>query len=245
MPPRVAGLLRVARQSWRAPISRGECFEGNKDMYDASGFIDMTSSEEVARADAALLVRFEWVDVEDPEATKANGYACFQKKEFVRIRIPGSQEERFRKVTEETRRRFPRAYAAFKAGHAEVVDGTALKECPVLNASEVSMLNHHGVAAVEQVAALSDEQISNMGHGIRPIRDRVKSWWDARKSQRPIAELQAQLNKERAEKEAILERLAALEAGSHKNGATAAETPDKPAPKKRNRKPKAVPTQEG
>lgn len=208
-------------------------------MLDASGFVDMTSSEESAREDAALHVRFEWLDVPDAEATKANGYPCFKQKEYVRIRIPGSQEERLRKVTDNERRRFPRAYAAFKAGNAEAVNGTALKECPVLNATEVSMFNHHGVFSVEQVAALSDENISGMGHGIRPVKDRVKAWYEARKSQAPVAALQAQLREKDEQMAGLLERLSALEAGTHQNGATLPQTPA-PQPKpKRNRKPKA------
>lgn len=209
---------------------------------DASGFVDMTSSEAVAREDAALLVRFEWVDVEDPEETKKNGYACFRKREFVRILIPGSKEERVTKARPEHKRRFPRAWAAFQAGHGEAINGTPLAECAVLNATERSMLNHHGVVSVEQAAALSDENISNMGHGVRPVRDRVKSWMDARKSHQPIAALQAQLKEKDAAMAAMMERLAALET---RDGApTLAEAPKPKRVRASRAKPKAAQPQE-
>lgn len=209
-------------------------------MFDDASFIQTAFSESQARDDAALLVRFEWQDVEDPEATEAAGFQQFRRREIIRIRIPGSQEERVSKVSQEHKLRFPRAYAAFKAGEENAIDGTPLKECPVLNTNEIYMLNHHGVFSVEQVAALSDENISNMGHGVRPVRDRTKNWLSARKNHAPVAALQAQLKEKDEQLERLSERLAALEAGSAKNGATAAETPVKPAPKKRNRKPKAA-----
>jgi hypothetical protein len=212
-------------------------------MHDASGFVDMTSYEAQAREDAALLVRFEWMDVVDVDATKTNGYTTYKQKEFVRIRIPGSHEERVLKVKDEHKRRFPRAWAAFKAGDANAINGTALKECPLLNATEVSMLNHHSVVSVEQLAALSDENISGMGHGVRLLKERVKPWHEARKSAKPMAELRAELEEERQKRQSLEERLAALEAGSHGNGATGPQTPVKEPPKKRNRKPKTVPAE--
>jgi hypothetical protein len=75
-----------------------------------------------------------------------------------------------------------------------------------------------------------------MGHGIRPLRDRAKSWTEARKSHKPIAALQAQLDAERAEKEAMAVRLAALEAHMLGRQVDASEV----APKKRVRKTKAA-----
>jgi hypothetical protein len=203
-------------------------------MFDDASFMQMALNENQAREDAALLVRFEWMDIEDPEATKAVGYQQFKRKEFIRIRIPGTQEERVSKVKEEHRRRFPRAYAAFKAGEENAINGTPLKECAVLNANEISMLNHHGVFSVEQVAALSDENMSNMGHGVRPVRDRVKSWWEARKTQAPVAALQAQLKEKDEQVAELMARLSALEAGQ-----------PAPAPKPKRVRSKPKPQAEG
>jgi hypothetical protein len=177
---------------------------------DDSSFFAMASSEAQQQADAGLLVRFEWADVPDADATEKAGYPQFRRRERVCIRIPG-RDERFDWVKEEHRRRFPRAYAAFKAGTPEKIDGTPLSDWPGTNKNEVSMLGHYGVLSVEQLAGTSDESISLMGHGVRPIRDRAKAWLEARKSNKPVAELQSAL-KERDEKiEALTDRLLALE----------------------------------
>ncbi len=203
------------------------------------GFVDMTSNEVQAREDAALYVRFEVRDIEDAEETKKNGYPCFKPREFVCIRIPGSHEERVQKVRPEHKQRFARAWAAFQAGVKDGAHGTPLKECPVLSATDVSMFTHHGAMSVEQVVALSDENISNMGHGIRPAMERVKTWWEARKSQKPMAEMKAQIQERDDLIAQMSARLAALEA---RDGAPTMEEAPKP---KRIRKPKAKPEAQG
>lgn len=205
------------------------------------GFVDMTSNEDVAREDAALLVRFELRDVDDPEETLKNGYPCFKQREFVCIRIPGSREERIKKVTVEHKRRFPRAWAAYQAGLKDAINGTPLKECAVLSATEVSMFNHHGVMAVEQAVALSDENIGNMGHGIRPAVERIKTWWESRKSQKPLAEMKAQIQQRDELIAQMSARLAALEAATGvPTLSPEAPTPALPKPKRVRSKPKPV-----
>lgn len=207
---------------------------------DDSSFFAMASTEAQQQADAGLLVRFEWADVPDADATEKAGFPQFRRRERVCIRIPG-RDERFDWVKPEHRARFPRAYAAFKAGTPEKVDGTPLADWAGTSKNEVSMLNHHGVVSVEQLAGCSDESISLMGHGVRPIRDRAKSWLDARKLNKPVAELQAALK----ERDALLasqgERLKALEDALLGKG-VAVPAPV-PAPRKRGR-PKKEASQE-
>ncbi len=203
------------------------------------GFVDMTSPETAAREDASLLVRFQVDDIVDEEATKANGYTSYKKIERVYIRIPGSHEERIKKVTREHKLRFPRAWAAYQAGVKDGAHGTPLKECAVLSATDVSMFTHHGVMSVEQAVALSDENIGNMGHGVRTVLERVKSWWEARQSQKPLAEMKAQIQERDDLIAQMSARLAALEA---RDGAPTME--EAPKPKRvRIRKPKAVPAE--
>lgn len=207
-------------------------------MDDASLF-RQAFTEDQAKFDAHLPVRFEWFDEEDPTETKRCGFARYKRIQIIRTLIPGSKDERVDRVREEHKHRFPRAWAAFLAGEEGVVDGTPLKDFPGLTKDDISTAIHFHVLSVEQLASMSDEHVGNLGHGWRQRRDSAKTWLASRKASQPVAELQAQLDAERAEKEAILERLVALEA---RDGAKSLEeAPKAEAPKpKRIRKPKPV-----
>lgn len=206
-------------------------------MFDDSSLFKQAFTEE-AKLDAQLPVRFEWFDEEDPEETKRCGYPRFKRIQILRTAIPGSKDERVDRVREEHKHRFPRAWAAFLAGEEGVVDGTPLKEFPGLTKDDISTLTHFHVLSVEQLASMSDEHVSNLGHGWRDRRNGAKAWLAARKSAQPVAELNAKLEEKDAQVAALMERLAALEAASPKNGAHGPQTPV-PEPKpKRNRKPK-------
>lgn len=201
-------------------------------MDDAS-FFRQALTEDQAKFDAMLPVRFEWFDEEDPAESKKCGYARYRRIQILRTLIPGSKDERVDRVREEHKIRFPRAWAAFLAGEDGVVDGTPLKAFPGLTKDDISTAIHFHVLSVEQLAGMSDEHISNLGQGWRQKRDMAKNWIAAQKSAQPVAELNAALEDERQLRRALEERLAALE-----GAATPAPAPQA-APKKRNRKPKA------
>lgn len=213
-------------------------------MDDASLF-RQALTEDQAKFDAHLPVRFEWFDEEDPIETKKCGFARYKRIQIIRTLIPGSKDERVDRVREEHKLRFPRAWAAFIAGEEGVVDGTPLKDFPGLTKDDISTLVHFHVLSVEQLASMSDEHLANLGHGFRQRRDGAKAWLTSRRSTQPVAELNAQLEEEKQKRrdsderaEAMATRLAALEQMmSGQNGASGQQVPVA-APKKRNRKPK-------
>jgi hypothetical protein len=209
-------------------------------MDDASLF-RQAMTEDQAKFDAHLPVRFEWFDEEDPTETKKCGYPRYKRIQIIRTLIPGSKDERVDRVREEHKRRFPRAWAAFLAGEEGVVDGTPLKAFPGLSKDDISTAVHFHVLSVEQLASMSDEHIGNLGHGWRGKRDGAKNWLASQRSAQPMAELNAQLEDERQKRQALEDRLATLEA--HGNGAKGPQTPVQAPPKKRNRKPKVVPAE--
>ena len=194
-------------------------------MDDAS-FFKLAMTEDQAKFDASLPVRFEYLDIEDPVESKKSGYARYKRITIIRTLIPGSKDDRVDRVNEGHKLRFPRAWAAFQAGEEGVTDGTALREFPGLTKDDVSIATHANVLSVEQLAALSDEQASQVGHNWRQRRDAAKAWLAARKSEAPVAELNAALDEERQKRMALEARLAALE------GTPVA----RPEPKKRIRK---------
>lgn len=213
-------------------------------MFDDAQFFQAAMTENQAKFDAQLPVRFEWFDEEDPAETKRCGYPRYKRIQIIRTLIPGSKDERVDRVRAEHKHRFPRAWAAFLAGEEGVVDGTPLKDFPGLTKDDVSTLTHFHVLSVEQLASMSDEQVGNLGHGWRARRDGAKTWMSARRAAQPVAELNAQLEEERSRRAELEARLAALEAGTYQNGAAGqAQLPVATPPKKRNRKPKAVPAE--
>lgn len=180
-------------------------------MLDDASFFRQALADDQSRADAQLPVRFEWFDQEDPEETKKCGYTRYKRIQIIRTLIPGSKEDRVDRVNEDYKRRFPRQWAAFLAGEEGVVDGTPLKDFPGLTKDDISTLMHFHVLSVEQLAAMSDENATNIGHGFRQRRDGAKAWLAARKSAQPVAELNAKLKEKDEQVAALMERLAALE----------------------------------
>jgi hypothetical protein len=203
-------------------------------MDDAS-FFRQAMTEDQSKLDAQLPVRFEWFDEEDPAETKKCGYPRFKRIQILRTLIPGSKDERVDRVREEHKHRFPRAWAAFLAGDEGVVDGTPLKAFPGLTKDDISTAVHFHVLSVEQLAAMSDEHISNLGQGWRQKRDMAKNWLAAQKAAQPVAELNARVEDERQKRIEAEERAALMEA---RLAALEGATAPMPEPKKRNRKPK-------
>lgn len=211
-------------------------------MDDATLFkyaVTGLETEHQAKFDAHLPVRFEWFDEEDPIESKKCGYARYKRIQIIRTLIPGSKDERVDRVNEGHRRRFPRQWAAFLAGEEGVVDGTPLKDFPGLTKDDISTAVHFHVLSVEQLAAMSDEQAGNVGHGWRQKRDGAKAWLATRKAGEPVAELNARLEEKDAQLAAMMDRLKALEAAGVP--VLSPEAPTPAVPRKRVRKPKAKP----
>lgn len=207
-------------------------------MDDASLF-RQALTEDQAKFDAHLPVRFEWFDEEDPVETKRCGFARYKRIQIIRTLIPGSKDERVDRVREEHKIRFPRAWQAFLAGEEGVVDGTPLKDFPGLTKDDISTLVHFHVLSVEQLASMSDEHLANLGHGFRQRRDGARTWLASRKATQPVAELNAQLDDERQKRQALEERLAALEGRDGQPVLAVA-----PKPKRVRSKPKPKPVAE-
>lgn len=120
---------------------------------------------------------FKMVPVENKAKSREAGRPIYEEREYVEIIIPGSRNERpVRRVQDEDKERWPREYAAFKRNQEETQEGTPLEQWPRMTRSRVHELKAVGVFSVEDLAALSDQNLANVGPDARELRDNAKAF---------------------------------------------------------------------
>jgi hypothetical protein len=143
--------------------------------------------------------------------SRQEGRPIFEEREFVRIIIPGDRRSMaVEPVGDEHRARWPKEYEAFKAGREAPVEGTPLKEWPVsaMTAARAEELAFFNIKTVEQLAALNDAQLANLGMGARELRERAKLWLSvARSDAAPLERLQAENERLASENERLTREL--------------------------------------
>lgn len=117
---------------------------------------------------SSLVPRVQWAD-------DANGYPTFQDVEYVAIRRLGDNlVEHVSPARDSHRKRFAKAYEAFKAGRDGAREGFPLNEWPPVTRSEVEELALRRVYTVEQLAASDPNKLGiERGH---PLVVRAKDF---------------------------------------------------------------------
>ena len=165
--------------------------------------------------------RFYTKPVQNNFKSETEGRAVFEDKEFVEILVPGDRKTVVDTlVKEEHRRRWPQAYAAFKAGLETPLQGTPLEEWPAITRSQVEELRFAHVRTVEQLAGLGDDALNRtVPMGGFPLREKAKRWLDAQAGNAQTEALAAEnarkdeiIAEQKRQYEALLERVAAIEA---------------------------------
>jgi hypothetical protein len=132
----------------------------------------------------ALAVRFYSKEVQNDFLTNKEGRPISYMADFVRIEVPGNQTsiiETF--VNNGHKARFPTQWAMYlneKAdgnNNPDNVQGTILRDWPILSTAQATELKHFKFYTVEQVAAASDQQIMAIGMtaGMSPLALRDKA----------------------------------------------------------------------
>ncbi len=131
-------------------------------------------------------VKLEW-------KSRQEGRPIFEDRDFVRIIIPGDRRSMaVEPVGEAHKERWPREYEAFRAGREAPLEGTPLSEWPVslMGPARVQELAYFNLRTVEQLAAVNDAQLQNLGMGSRELRERARTWLEvAEKGAGPIERL--------------------------------------------------------
>ena len=119
-------------------------------------------TDQQSKMDEGLLVKFYIKPVQNQAETASQGKPVFKDAEYIEIRTPGQKSFIARKVRPGDLERFPRHYKAYKdrTSDVEVVEGTLLKEWPLITRSQVEELAFANVKTVEQLVAMPDSNAS-------------------------------------------------------------------------------------
>ncbi|WP_395443572.1 hypothetical protein [Caulobacter sp. UC70_42] len=123
--------------------------------------------------------RFYSKPVKNNFRSESEGRPVFEDKEFVEILVPGDRKTVVDTlVKDEHKRRWPREYAAFKAGQEVPVEGTPLEEWPQITRSQVEELKFAHIRTVEQLASLPDDPrtVRSPWGALRCARRRSAIW---------------------------------------------------------------------
>mgnify|MGYP001276829933 CR=1 FL=1 len=140
-------------------------------------------------------VTFELRAVEDREASIREGHYIAHDVAYAIITPQGSKD-RIERVAEEwfvmlerqaQDNRFPRewaraykaAFEEWKAGNEPAVNGTDVKNWPVLSPSQLRACLELRLRTVEDVAAMNEESILRLGMGGRTLKAKAKDWLEA------------------------------------------------------------------
>jgi len=127
-------------------------------------------------SDAALHVEFYTDALQSGYKSEQAGHPVFDDVEMIRIITPGDSKTIIETKVDETHKfRFASHYKRFKDGLVNVVSGWALKEWPVITASQVKLLNYHNVMTVEQLSTISDQACNTIGMGMMELRTKAKA----------------------------------------------------------------------
>lgn len=131
--------------------------------------------------------------VPDEKATEESGAVRMRELEMVRIVVAGDMlNVATSPVTAEIKQRFATQYDAWKAKRQEMhIDGTPLKNWPMIPAIRIAEFNAVGIFSVENLAAVADGNINRLADG-RIWREKAKAWLESAKENGAAAKYAAE-----------------------------------------------------
>jgi hypothetical protein len=188
---------------------------GGYNPNEASRFVDEARRYLPTDDDPGCIGTFEWHDEFKPyasrEATEREGkpVEIFEKVLYIRIVIRGSSiNEVHRPARPEDKARFPFAWQEFNKGEKARERGTPIQMLG-LDLPIIRQLAARNVFTVEDMAAVSDNNIQNLGLGAREFRKRAQDYLEARRES-PVAA--ARVNEQQALINSQAEQLARMQA---------------------------------
>lgn len=172
-------------------------------------------------------VSFEVQAVEDRQASIEAGHYVAKDVVYA-IVTPAGSKDRIPRVASEwlamlaeqvQQQRFPgewlnafrEAYKAFCEGREAPLNGTALRDWPVISPAQLQQLLNFSVRTVEDLAVANEETLSRLGMGGRALKQKAIEWLDASKGIGAQAEMITAIKLENAQlKETVNAQAAAI-----------------------------------
>lgn len=164
----------------------------------------------------------------DEIQTSKAGHEVYRDVEFVKIAVPGDKNSVvFQPAADTHRKRFPRAYAEFKArtAGAETREGLPIEQWAPISRSVAMTLRAAHIHTVEALAVVHDGHIDRIGTNGRELRAKAIAFLEQAKDSSAVLKLAA-------DKKDLQDQLAAMQAQINlllQNQATAAPAPAAPA----------------
>jgi hypothetical protein len=169
--------------------------------------------------DDLLIVLFKTLALENEDKSKLAGRPIFDDVEHVEIRGPGSRNSNVHPVNEVSHwvddpytgrqrqityaERFQRQYNQFKEHQAQTASGTPLAVVPFLTEGKRAELRSLNVYTVEALAAVDGQELKNLGHGGRELKNKAQEYIDRALQAAPDMQLRAQVDALRARAEVL------------------------------------------
>lgn len=153
--------------------------------------------------DQALIVEFYLHPVRQGFESEKQGRDIFKDEEYIWIRFAGDRTREVRRPVDHRGKgsyppdseRFPRQWQAFKNQALQPMEGTPLEHWPIVGKSTVLNLKAYNVHTVENLAAVPDSTLHNIGTGGMELREKAKTWLAAAKDAGKVTQLQDELKK--------------------------------------------------
>lgn len=182
--------------------------------------------------DSKLFVTFEKRSVPDPVQSRDAGRPIHVSVAYVRIQQPGERDFTLRPATDMDTRRFRAQWQQYIDGTSQDPNGTPLSVLFTNNPEIVENLKYFKISTVEQLAALNDTQIQNIGIGGRTFFEAATKYLAAAEKGKDYHALAASVEQMQRDREADRVKIAALET------ALAAAEAEEEAPRRRGRPPR-------
>lgn len=152
-------------------------------------------------------VEFYLRPIVDAEKTKEAGRTVHSDGVYVRISNPGDRTHEVNRPLRETDKvKYRLQWNAFQAEKPQdAASGTLLSVWGPISPAQVEDYRYLRVVTVEQLAGLSDSNITALGAGARAHRQQARDFLESAKSNAPLLRVQAELQEERTQR-AVLEK---------------------------------------
>lgn len=174
--------------------------------------------------ESKVWAEFRMHPVIDGQASKEAGRTIKRDVPYVKIIQPGESRLSIydQPATDVDAQRFPRQWAAFKAGQSQELKGTMLAELFPESPAIVENLRAVAIRTVEQLAALPDTGLQNIGMGARQWKEKAQAFLDRAEQGKGFHGLSDRVDKLILQGQADKDRIAALEAALAEASASAA-----------------------
>jgi len=180
---------------------------------DQTATVDQWGGIDYGQMNKGVTPIFMAIPVKDEKATEETGKATYKEFEVVQIRVAGDMNSiASHPVDDAIKERFAAQYEKWKTSRqARTIDGTPLKNWPMLSPIQVAEFDSLGIYSVEHVAGLSDHLVTKIQDG-RVWRSKAEAWLASAKDNAAAAKFGAENERLRVSNDELKAEMASLAA---------------------------------